>query len=81
MAMQSKQEFAQKILDNFSANTGIIGSLQLPETIRIDSGVTENDPVSHEFDSMLMKVIAHGASRQEAIDSLITALEHLKMTV
>jgi acetyl/propionyl-CoA carboxylase alpha subunit/acetyl-CoA carboxylase carboxyltransferase component len=42
--------------------------------LRIDRGVTEGDSVAPEFDSMIAKVIAHGANRGEALARLRRAL-------
>ncbi|MEM7544717.1 MAG: acetyl-CoA carboxylase biotin carboxylase subunit [Pseudomonadota bacterium] len=43
--------------------------------IRIDSGIAEGGEVSPYYDPMLAKIIAHGASREEARRRLIAALE------
>jgi len=45
------------------------------EGIRIDHGLTPGQVVSPFYDPMLAKVIAHGASREEARRCLILALE------
>ncbi len=42
--------------------------------VRIDTGVAEGDSISHEFDSMIAKVIAHGQTRKEALSRLQRAL-------
>ena len=45
-------------------------------TIRLDSGVQEGDRISLYYDPMMAKLIAHGATRGEAVKSLTKALEH-----
>ncbi len=45
--------------------------------IRVDSGVAEGGRVNASFDSMIAKVIAHGSSREEAIERLSKALERM----
>ena len=41
----------------------------------MDAGVTRGDEVTGRFDPMLAKVIAHGATRDEALDRLTAALD------
>jgi acetyl-CoA/propionyl-CoA carboxylase biotin carboxyl carrier protein len=43
--------------------------------IRIDAGIAVGDEVTGRFDPMLAKLIAHGASRRQALDRLARALE------
>jgi len=42
--------------------------------IRVDSGVAEDGAVTPYYDPMIAKVIAHGATRDEALDRLSAAL-------
>ena len=60
----------------FLPSTGRLEALELPEggAIRIDSGVREGDTVTPFYDPMIAKVIAHGDSRDEALDALAAAL-------
>ena len=44
------------------------------EGIRIDSGVIEGGEVTPFYDPMIAKIIAHGATRDEALDRLRDAL-------
>ncbi|HOV04818.1 MAG TPA: biotin carboxylase N-terminal domain-containing protein, partial [Kaistiaceae bacterium] len=44
------------------------------EGIRVDTGVSEGGAVSPFYDPMIAKVIAHGATRDEAFDRLAAAL-------
>jgi 3-methylcrotonyl-CoA carboxylase alpha subunit len=43
--------------------------------IRVDSGVTEGGAVTPFYDPMIAKVIAHGSTRDEALDRLSAALK------
>jgi acetyl/propionyl-CoA carboxylase alpha subunit len=54
-----------------------VQKLELPsgEGIRIESGVEAGSTVSVHYDPLLLKVIAHGATRPEAIDRLADALD------
>ncbi len=47
--------------------------------IRVDAGITSGQEVSPYYDPMLAKVIAHGASRAEALERLIGALRDLAL--
>jgi acetyl/propionyl-CoA carboxylase alpha subunit/acetyl-CoA carboxylase carboxyltransferase component len=49
--------------------------------IRTDSGIREGDRVPVEFDSMVAKIIAHGATREEARARLACALEEALVVV
>ncbi|OYQ24302.1 methylcrotonoyl-CoA carboxylase [Sandarakinorhabdus cyanobacteriorum] len=43
--------------------------------VRIDTGVEQGSRIGLDYDPMIAKVIAHGASRGEAIDRLVGALD------
>ena len=60
----------------FVPDTGRVRLLRWPQGpgLRIDGGVTADAPVSADFDSMLAKVVAHGATRELAISRLQQAL-------
>ncbi|MCK9918630.1 acetyl-CoA carboxylase biotin carboxylase subunit [Microbacteriaceae bacterium K1510] len=61
----------------FLPSTGKLIALQFPrgEGVRIDSGVEAGDAVTPFYDPMIAKVIAHGATRDEALDKLADALD------
>ncbi|MFI6814948.1 biotin carboxylase N-terminal domain-containing protein [Nonomuraea sp. NPDC050328] len=54
--------------------TGTIHRFDLPGDVRVDSGVEPGSVVSPHYDPMLAKVVAHGASRTEALRKLTAAL-------
>jgi acetyl/propionyl-CoA carboxylase alpha subunit len=58
----------------FLPQTGRIKRLRLPSGIRVDAGVEEGDEIGLDYDPMIAKLIARGASRREALDRLATAL-------
>jgi len=60
----------------FLPSTGRLWALRLPsgEGVRVDSGVEEGGEVTPWYDPMIAKVIAHGATRDEALDRLALAL-------
>ncbi len=66
---------------DFLPSTGTLQVLRWPEgvsfargAVRVDSGVREGDVVSPHYDSMLAKLIVHGATREEALARLDRAL-------
>jgi acetyl/propionyl-CoA carboxylase alpha subunit/acetyl-CoA carboxylase carboxyltransferase component len=61
---------------DFAPRAGRILRFRMPHGpgIRVDSGYATNNVVPTYFDSMLAKIIAHGASREEALGRLEAAL-------
>src|SRR5262249_46405850 len=62
----------------FLPSTGKILGLKLPagQGIRVDTGVEQGTEVTPFYDPMIAKVIAHRATRREALDGLASALDH-----
>jgi 3-methylcrotonyl-CoA carboxylase alpha subunit len=69
--------------NNFLPATGTLQVYRLPPCstfdradhgVRVDSGVREGDTISPYYDSMVAKLIVHGATRQEALARLDAAL-------
>ena len=69
--------YAEDAENGFLPATGRIEGLSWPAGpgIRVDAGVSNGDEVTGRFDPMLAKVIAHGATRDEALDRLTAALD------
>ena len=61
----------------FLPSTGKLIALQFPqgEGLRVDAGVEAGSEVTPFYDPMIAKLIAHGASRNEALDRLGDALD------
>lgn len=61
---------------DFAPAPGMIQRLSLPSGpgIRVDTGVDEGDEIPADFDSMIAKVIAYGATREEALARLRRAM-------
>ena len=55
--------------------TGTFTTFHIPEGVRVDSGVGAGSSVPLYYDSMVAKVVAHGATRDEAIRTLTAALQ------
>ena len=68
--------YAEDPEKGFLPSTGKLWALQFPqsEDIRIDTGVEAGDSVTPFYDPMIAKVIAHGRTRDEALDHLAFAL-------
>jgi 3-methylcrotonyl-CoA carboxylase alpha subunit len=67
--------------NNFLPATGTLRVYRKPQStsfergaVRIDDGVREGDAISPFYDSMIAKLIVHGATREEALARLDTAL-------
>lgn len=65
--------------ENFAPHPGQITALHLPggPGIRVDSHVVPGYTIPPHYDSMIAKVIAHGATRAEALSRLRTALQEM----
>ena len=58
----------------FLPQAGRIDRLHLPTGIRVDTGVEEGDAIGTSYDPMIAKLIAHGKTREDALDLLADAL-------
>ncbi|MEO6578110.1 MAG: biotin carboxylase N-terminal domain-containing protein [Candidatus Limnocylindria bacterium] len=67
--------YAEDPESGFLPATGRLLAITWPDGVRIDAGVDAGDEVTDRYDPMLAKVIAHGASRAEAVQRLRSALE------
>ncbi len=74
--------YAEDANNDFLPATGIIHDLQWRENLpglRIDAGIEIGQEIGIHYDPMLAKLIAHGATRDEAIRKLRYALQHLSI--
>jgi acetyl/propionyl-CoA carboxylase alpha subunit len=58
----------------FLPQVGVIERLRLPEGIRVDAGVAAGDEIPIAYDPLIAKLIAHGQTRDAALDRLEAAL-------
>ena len=60
----------------FAPSPGHIARLEFPAGpgVRVDTGVSEGDTIPADFDSMIAKIIAYGADREEALARLRRAM-------
>ncbi len=68
---------------DFAPAPGRIVHLELPAGpgIRVDTGVAEGDAIPADFDSMIAKIIAHGADREEALARLRRAMRETTVVI
>jgi acetyl/propionyl-CoA carboxylase alpha subunit len=59
----------------FLPQAGTIERLRLPTGIRVDAGVAEGDAVPVAYDPLLAKLVAHGQTREDALERLASALD------
>ncbi|MEO3476912.1 acetyl-CoA carboxylase biotin carboxylase subunit [Phaeobacter sp. CAU 1743] len=73
--------YAEDPAQDFLPQAGRIALWRAPAGagIRVDEGVTSGQDISPYYDPMLAKVIAHGATRAEALERLIGALKDLAL--
>jgi acetyl-CoA carboxylase, biotin carboxylase subunit len=67
--------------DGFRPSPGVIAHWGVPdvgEHLRVDTHVESGYTVPPHYDSLICKVIAHGATRDEALDRMVAALEGLR---
>ena len=67
--------YAENPVRNFQPSPGVLTDVRFPEGVRVDTWVQTGTEVSARYDPMIAKVIAHGATREEARGKLLMALE------
>jgi propionyl-CoA carboxylase alpha chain len=65
--------------DDYLPQTGTLALVEFPEGVRVDSGVETGSVVGVHYDAMVAKVIAHGATREQASARLATALDRARL--
>jgi acetyl-CoA carboxylase biotin carboxylase subunit len=70
---------AEDVQNDFTPCLGTIQSIRYPQEdgVRVDTGVVAGSEITPWFDSMVAKLIAHGTSREDAIQKSIRALQQL----
>jgi 3-methylcrotonyl-CoA carboxylase alpha subunit len=67
--------YAEDPEHGFLPSTGRLAALQLPNDIRVDSGVEQGGEVTPFYDAMIAKLIVHEKTRAAALDRLAAALD------
>jgi urea carboxylase len=60
---------------NFQPCAGLLSEMRFPDGVRVDTWVEQGAEVSAYYDPMIAKIITHGASREEAREKLVAALD------
>ena len=67
--------YAEDPEHGFLPSTGTIVGLQLPNDVRVDSGIEAGGEVTPFYDAMIAKLIAHAPTRDGALDRIANALD------
>ncbi|MBB3910977.1 acetyl/propionyl/methylcrotonyl-CoA carboxylase subunit alpha [Sphingomonas desiccabilis] len=70
--------YAENPATGFLPSTGRLDHLDLPQTVRIETGVEAGDTISPYYDPMIAKLVASAPSRSEAIAALADACEDVE---
>ncbi|MEM6695577.1 MAG: biotin carboxylase N-terminal domain-containing protein [Pseudomonadota bacterium] len=72
--------YAEDVAKGFLPATGTLRHLLFPSGIRVDTGVRAGDTISPHYDPMIAKLIAHGATREEALARLRHGLDAVEIS-
>jgi 3-methylcrotonyl-CoA carboxylase alpha subunit len=66
---------------DFAPSSGVLRHLKWPNLpgLRVDAGFDEGDRVPPDYDSLLAKIIAHGATRELAVERLSAGLAQTRL--
>jgi len=67
--------YAEDVESGFLPSTGRIVALELPDAVRVDSGIETGGEVTPYYDAMVAKLIAHAPTREAAVERLAAALD------
>ena len=65
--------------EHFTPRTGVVRHFREPDNVRFDHALFEGLQVSAHYDSLLGKVVAHAATREQAIAQLAAALDRMQL--
>jgi urea carboxylase len=71
--------YAEDPTRDFRPSAGVITEASFPADVRVEAAVDRGSEVSPHYDPLLAKVIASGASREEARRRLVSALERCRI--
>ena len=73
--------YAEDPLNDFLPSVGHLDVYQLPvgEGVRVDNGFEQGMDIPIYYDPMLSKLITYGATREEAIQTMIQAIDNYKV--
>jgi geranyl-CoA carboxylase alpha subunit len=62
---------------SFMPQSGVVSLWQVPDTLRVEHALRSGAGIPAEYDSMIAKVVAHGATREAALRKLRAGLQDL----
>jgi 3-methylcrotonyl-CoA carboxylase alpha subunit len=74
--------YAEDPSKNFLPSPGRLTGFEVPNPargVRVETGFREGDTITHYYDPMIAKVIAHDSNRAAAIGAMVSALEGLRI--
>ncbi len=71
--------YAEDPADDWQPQTGTVRTFEVPDGVRVDSGVESGSVVGIHYDAMLAKIVAHGADRATALRKLGDALRRTRI--
>ncbi len=71
--------YAEDPANDFLPVTGTLTRFELPDGVRVDTGVESGSVISPHYDPMVAKVLAHGRTREEAAARLADALARARV--
>ncbi len=71
--------YAEDPADAWQPQTGTVRTFEVPDGVRVDSGVESGSVVGIHYDAMLAKIVAHGADRATALRKLRDALRRTRI--
>ena len=66
---------AEDALQQFMPQSGTMAAWAMPDTLRVEHALRAGDEIAPYYDSMIAKLVAHGASRGEALRKLQRGLQ------
>ncbi|MBC7730012.1 MAG: ATP-grasp domain-containing protein, partial [Microbacteriaceae bacterium] len=66
---------AEDALQQFMPQSGSMAAWAMPEALRVEHALRAGDEIAPYYDSMIAKLVAHGASRAEALRKLQRGLQ------
>jgi propionyl-CoA carboxylase alpha chain len=71
--------YAEDPENGFLPVTGTLRRFEIPDAVRVDSGVESGNVISPYYDAMVAKVVAHAPTRAEAARTLAAALKRARI--
>jgi 3-methylcrotonyl-CoA carboxylase alpha subunit len=73
--------YAEDPARNFMPSPGRLTTFEVPAVagVRIDTGFRPGDAITHYYDPMIAKIIAHGPDREAALNAMATALNGFRI--